>query len=347
VKRLLVVVLCVVAAVTFLGKSGQARATSMGPIVTPNSPGAMAESSSGTLYLVDAARDQILRRLRDGEFHVVAGNGRRGFTGDGGAANNAEIAVNFESGLAVAPNGTVYFADSGNGRIREILANGVIETVAGGGSTTLNRAPIPALKARFGRSGELNGVTFGPNGELYVATNGVYRLDNGVLRWVVGSVSTSLNEGFRGFNMNPAAQEDFDPAYTLAFDKNGDLLVGGGETWGLYEMRSSGSIRFVQEDRGEPGLYRAMAATPNGDVVLAGGVNGFSLFQPPRLITWIAAARLSRLLPRGSHFAAGQGVAVGPSGAIFLDTDANNGFSSVSAIVEITPAGRDVVIWKS
>jgi hypothetical protein len=38
---------------------------------------------------------------------------------------------------------------------------------------------------------------------------------------------------------------------------------------------------------------------------------------------------------------------VGPSGAIFLDTDANNGFSSVSAIVEITPAGRDVVIWKS
>ena len=102
-------------------------------MVTPKVPATMAESGSGTLYIVDTGRDQILKRLADGRFEAVAGDGRRGFSGDGGPAINAEIAINYQSGLAVAPNGTVYFADGGNGRVREILPNGIIKTVAGGG----------------------------------------------------------------------------------------------------------------------------------------------------------------------------------------------------------------------
>jgi hypothetical protein len=306
----------------------------------------MAESGSGTLYIVDTGRDQILKRLADGRFEAVAGDGRRGFSGDGGPAINAEIAINYQSGLAVAPNGTVYFADGGNGRVREILPNGIIKTVAGGGDVMVARTPVTALSARLGQAGQLNGLAIGTNGELYLATDGVYRLDQGVLHWVVGSDSQALNKGFRGFNTNPAVQKDFDPAYTIAFDGKGDLLVGGGETWGLYEMTPSGAIRFVQEDRGEPGLYRAMASEPDGDVVLAGGINGFSRFHPSGLISWTSAPNLSKLLPRGV-FAAGEGTAVAPDGAVFLDTDANNGFSSVSAIVEVTGSGRSELVWKS
>lgn len=335
--------LCVVATVSLLTLPAGA-VSDTGALVTPMQPAAMAESSSGTLYLIDAKRDQILRRLSDGQFEVVAGDGHRGFSGDGRLAIDAEISVDYQSGLAVAPDGTIFFSDDGNGRVRKVLTNGVIETVAGGGDTTLTTSPARALKAKLG---QLCGLTFGPDGELYVATNGVYRLDKGVLRWVVGSRAKALNKGFRGFNMNPAVQEDFDPASTLAFDGGGDLLVGGGETWGLYEMTSSGSFRFVQEDRGEPGLYRAMATEPNGDVVLAGGINGFSLFHPSGLITWTPGPKLSKLLPRGSTFAAGQGTAVAPSGAVFLDTESNNGFSSVSAIVEVTPSGHSELVWKS
>jgi hypothetical protein len=307
----------------------------------------MAESSSGVLFVVDAGRDQILRRRSDGKFQVVAGTGHRGFSGDGGLAIDAEIAVDAQSGLIVAPNGNVYFADDGNGRVREILSNGIIETVAGGGDVALGRSPVAALQARLGEEGELNGLAFGPDGELYLASDGVYRLDHGVLRWVVGSVSKALNKGFRGFNMNPAVQKDFDPAYTLAFDGKGDLLVGGGETWGLYEMTPSGALRFVQEDRGEPGLYRAMATEPNGDVVLAGGINGYSLFLPTGRITWTPVPKLSKLLAQGSTFALGEGTAVAPNGTVFVDTDANNGFSRESAIAEISPSGRSELVWTS
>ncbi len=309
-------------------------------------PTALAVSSSGTLYVVDIKRNQILRRLGDGSFQVVAGNGHRGFAGDGGPAVDAEISLRYQSSLAIASNGAVYFADNGNGRVREVLPSGVIETVAGGGGTALATVPVIATQADLGVN-ELNGVTLGPHNELYLADDGVFRLERGVLHWVVGSVAPGFNTGFRSYNTNPAFQKDFDPAYTLAFDGRGDLLVGGGETWGLYERTREGALRFVQEDRGEPGLYRAMATAPSGDVVLAGGINGYSLFHPSGSITWKAAPTLSRLLSRGSTFAAGEGTAVAPDGAVYLDTDANNGFSRVSAIVEITPAGRDELIWKS
>ncbi len=324
-----------------------ARPRTAGQFVTPKSPAAMAESASGVLYVVDAGRDQILREVAGGRFMVVAGNGRRGFSGDGHRAITAEISVRAQSGLAVARDGTVFFADSGNGRVREILPNGVIETVAGGGTRSPRRAPVVAVRARFASDDELNGLAVGPNGELYVAADGVYRLDGGVLRWVVGSDAAGLNRRFRGFGMNPATQKDFDPADTLAFDGRGDLLVGGGETWGLYEVTTSGSLRYLQNDRGEPGVYRAMATEPNGNVVLAGGINGFDLFHPSGRITWIAAPGLSKLISPNNTFAVGEGTATAPDGAVFLDTQANNGFSGVNAIAKVTPTGHEELIWKS
>lgn len=310
-------------------------------------PAALAVSPKGVLYVVDAGRDQILRRLPSGKFQVVAGSGRRGFSGDGHSAIGAEISINEASGLAVARSGNIYFADVGNGRVREILSTGVIKTVAGGGSKVPGTTSLPAFQAKFGVVDQLNGLTVGPGGNLYIGANGVYRLAGGVLHWVVGSDAPSLNKGFKGFGTNPVVQKDFDPAYTLALDGKGDLLVGGGGTWSLYERTISGAFRFIQEDRAQGGYYAAMATAPDGSVVLAGGAHGLSRFHPSGLITTILTSGLSTLLPSPSHFTIGEGVAVASNSAIYLDTDANNGFTNVSAIVKVTPAGRAVLVWKS
>ena len=141
---------------------------SAGSIVSPKTPGAMAVGPSGALYVVDGGRDQILRRLSDGRFRVVAGNGKSGFSGDGGQAVDAEI--HGASGIAVAKNGTVYCADEGNGRVREILPDGIIQTVAGGGTVPLGSKPVPALSASFGGPSSLFGLAIAPNGELYIGT---------------------------------------------------------------------------------------------------------------------------------------------------------------------------------
>jgi hypothetical protein len=78
----------------------------------PKTPGSLAVGHSGVLYVADDTRHQILERLPDGRFRIVAGNGTAGFSGDGGPAVDAEI--DDPGGMAVAPDGTLYFADDVN-----------------------------------------------------------------------------------------------------------------------------------------------------------------------------------------------------------------------------------------
>ena len=341
----------VVALVLALGAGGAPGAVASnrmtGAVVEAKLPGALAVSRHGQLYVLDLGRDQVLRRLPNGRFRVVAGTGRRGFTGDGGPGVAAEIALDEGSGLAVAANGTIYFADTGNGRVRAVAPDGVITTVAGGGASVPGVEPIRAARAQFVGIAQVNGLAIGPRGQLLLGANGVYRLANGVLTWIVGSTATSLNAGFRGYGRNPARQQDFVPADTLCVDGRGDLLVGGGNTWSLYERTASGALRFVQGDRDQGGYYAAMARAPDGSVVLAGGAHGLARFSPTGRITPIAARALATLLASPNHFTVGDGVAVAPDGAIYLDNTANNGFSSVSSIVRFDPSGRATLLWHS
>jgi hypothetical protein len=46
-------------------------------------------------------------------------------------------------------------------------------------------------------------------------------------------------------------------------------------------------------------------------------------------------------------FIAGDGVAVGPDGAVYADTNTGNTFTSVSALVEVTSRGRVLTLWRS
>jgi hypothetical protein len=285
--------------------------------------------------------------LSNDQFQVVAGNGRRGSSGDGHLAIHAKISVTQWSGLSVASDGTIFFADEGSGRVREVLPSGIIKTVAGGGSENLGTAPVAALHANFGQLDPLYSLTIGPDNELYIGSNGVYRLDSGVLHWVVGTYAPGLNKGFKGFGTSPVVQKDFVPAQTMAFDATGDLLVGGGGTWDLYERTVAGKLRFIQEDRAQGGLYASMTTAPDGSVLIAGGAHGLARFHPSGKITTVTATGLSTLLPPPSHFTVGEGITVTAKGTIYLDADAGNGFSNVSAIVQVTSAGRATLIWRS
>jgi serine/threonine-protein kinase len=82
----------------------------------PKRPGSLAVGPDGGLYVADDVRNQILE-LRKGRFRVAVGNGKVGFSGDGGPAMHA--AINHPEGLTFH-DGTLYFADAGNGRIRAV-----------------------------------------------------------------------------------------------------------------------------------------------------------------------------------------------------------------------------------
>jgi serine/threonine-protein kinase len=331
-----------------------------GAFVSPRAPYALAIAPNGDLLVVDSGRNRVLRYLPSGKFQVLAGDGKRGFSGDGRQAVRAEINVDNWAGIAVAKNGIVYFADDGNDRVREILPNGIIETVAGGGTRALGQGSIAALDA------SLNGVaglTIGPNGELYIAANGVYRLGpGGTLHWVVGKSVVPLPKNYC-WDCNPAIQQDFTGVTRLAFDGNGDLLVaGGGGSVGVYEMAKSGRLRFVGVFRGDAGGPPALAAGTGGSVVLAHN-DGIFRISPSGRITPIASPivrepavkppALDKALgkmgggPAYNTFIGGDGLAVGETGVIYVDTNAGNAWTTVSAILELRPNGSVVALWKS
>ncbi len=112
----------------FGGDGGSAMAAQLA------GPTGLAVDAAGNVYVADGSR--IRRFLPGGVITTVAGTTTPGSGGDGARATAAGL--NYPTGLAVTAAGTFYLADSGNHRVREVNAAGVIRTVAGTGVPNLS-----------------------------------------------------------------------------------------------------------------------------------------------------------------------------------------------------------------
>jgi sugar lactone lactonase YvrE len=129
--------------ITTIAGTGQARYSGDGGPADQaalNEPAALAIDAQGQLYIADQSNNRV--RVVDGKtgiIRTVAGTGSAAYDGDGKPATDASLAG--PSGLAVA-EGTLYIADTFNGRIRSVdLATGMINTVAGDGSSYRYQSP--------------------------------------------------------------------------------------------------------------------------------------------------------------------------------------------------------------
>jgi uncharacterized protein (TIGR03437 family) len=89
-------------------------------------PRGMRSDSRGHLFLAESGGDRIIEITPEGDWWAVAGNNEKGHSGDGGPALSATL--DSPSGLLVEPDGTILFADSGNGRIRSLHPKPVDKT---------------------------------------------------------------------------------------------------------------------------------------------------------------------------------------------------------------------------
>jgi hypothetical protein len=306
------------AAYGFLGRSGSDRSS-----VVPRRPGALAVGPKGVLYISDTARNQILARLPDGSFHVVAGTGRRGFSGDGGPAVDA--ALDGPGGMAVGRGGTLYVADQGNNRVRTVSRNGIIRTVAELGSPTA--------------------VTIGPDGGVYVAAGGaneVVRLAEDGTPTIVAGIGNAGPAGVFGIG-RPATEASADGPFGLAFDVAGDLFIGGFNTKDLLMVGPDGTMRLPN------GLHNFYPRGNGGLVATARGVvaiNGQRIVRlTPQGVRTVVDFRGQRL--GGVTGFQPNGIADAGRGALYVDTYEGNGFANASALVEVGPGGHIRLLWRS
>jgi len=137
-----------------------------------NGPRAIALDPDGNLYLALREGNAIYRiDPRAGRIYHVAGTGETGHTGDGGSAKLARLAG--PKGVAWAPDGSLYLADTESHTIRRIdLKSGIISTVAG--SAERGDGPDgPATRCRLARP---HGVFVSKDGKVYIADSESHRI---------------------------------------------------------------------------------------------------------------------------------------------------------------------------
>ena len=151
---------------------------------------------------------------------TIAGNGQAGFSGDGGAATSAQFASGGLRGLAIAPDGTIYVADSNNRRIRKFTVGGVITTAVGTGTSNFTGDGGPATSATIGF---VEGIALAPDGRLFLAD-----FDNFRVRVVSGgNISTFAGNGNSEYSGDggPATNAVFGYITGMARDKAGNLYL--------------------------------------------------------------------------------------------------------------------------
>ena len=100
----------------YSGDGGPATSAKLGD------PEGVAVDASGNLFIADLFPDSTIREVNasTGIISTVAGNGTRGYSGDGGPATSAELS--FPDALALDAHGNVFISDSGNNVIREMTS---------------------------------------------------------------------------------------------------------------------------------------------------------------------------------------------------------------------------------
>ena len=205
------------------GAPGDAGDGGPATAATLTSPVALAFSPAGDLYIADADARRIRRVSRDGIVHAFAGNGADADTGDGGPALQASFRR--PSGLAVNLHGSVFIADAEAHRVRKVLGDGSILTVAGVGQAGFSGDGANASSALLNQPGA---ISIGAGGSLFIADAGNRRIRRVAAN---GTIWTVAGDGESGDAPNGAAAEraPLSEHLAIAAASDGSLCIADGE----------------------------------------------------------------------------------------------------------------------
>ncbi len=159
---------------TFAGTGEREPTPDGAPIAGTPTNGPRALDFDGRHNLILALREgnAIYRMdLNANTLHHLAGTGKKGYSGDGGPAKQA--ALSGPKGVALGPDGDIYFADTESHTIRVIrVSTGTIETIVGNGKKGDGPDGV-ALKCQLDRP---HGVYVDGVGRVYIGDSNNHRV---------------------------------------------------------------------------------------------------------------------------------------------------------------------------
>ena len=205
-------------------------------------PTCVAVDCSGNVFIADSYNNRVRKVNASGIISTVAGTGAYGYSGDGGAAMAAQIAI--PNGVTLDACGNLYICDYNNNAVRKLATDGTISTVAGnntrgyngdGGNATAAQIYLPSSLAIDGK------------GNVYIAEVGNYvvrfmgTLPYAARRFAAGTTQT----------INMCGKSTVDISAMLAVPDTKDGLQ---ETWTIIGGPARGTL----------GGFNATAVSRNG-----------------------------------------------------------------------------------
>src|SRR6267142_1339046 len=329
----------------FSGDGGPATAARL------SNPTGLAVDRGGNLQIADSGNMRVRKVTVDGLITTIAGNGYSSFSGDGGRATHAQLL--FPSGTAVDPEGNLYIADPGNGRVRRVSACGEITTVAGNGSSGFSGDGGLATAAKLGAiNGSGLALAADAAGSLYIADSYNNRVRKVTPNGFIDTIAGGSDRGDSG-DGGPAKAALLLDRKSTRVNLRGNLYIGGGNR--VRRVTTDGIITTVagngqypyQAGVGDGGAATAasfpgpdaIAVDAFGNLYIADGLNGsIRRVGLDGRISTVAGGGTMSPIPDGASATSGRlqspsSIAIDAAGNLYIAE------TGTSRIRKITPAG--------
>ena len=240
----------------FGGDGGPAREAQF------NGPHNLAVAPGGDIFLADTWNNRIRRiEAKTGVIATFSCTGKKGFSGDGGPAAQAEFGMVIQIALDPA-GGHLYVADIENRRIRRIaLATGTVETVAGNGQRGV---PADGIDAKAAPLLDPRAVAVAPDGGFYILERSAHALRHVDAAGKISTVAGTGKPGNTGDGGDARLATLNGPKH-LCLDRDGTVLIADAENHVIrrYDPRTGVITRVA-------GTGQAAATGLGGDPLQCG-----------------------------------------------------------------------------
>ena len=215
------------------GNSGDGGAATSAQL---SGPYGVAVDGNRNVYIADPGNCNIRMVNNAGIITTFAGTGTAGNSGDGGAANSAQLSSPW--GVATDSGGNVYMADPGNYKIRMVYTVGIIITFAGTGFVG---SYGDGGAATYAQLGDIWGVAADSNGNVYFAD----RVSSTIRRVSsTGIITTFAGTGIGGSSGDggKANKAQLYGPYGVAMDSSGNVYIADSINNKIRMVNSAGII---------------------------------------------------------------------------------------------------------
>ena len=208
-----------------------------------NDPYGLVIGPDANLYFCDLGNQRIRRLdLKSRRMQTVAGNGQRGYSGDGAAATDASLNMPHE--IQFDSRGNLYIAERDSHVIRKVDATGTISTFAGTGTPGFAGDGGQASLAQLRQP---HSIAIEPTGRfLLICDIGNHRIRR--VAFATGLIETVAGTGDRQPTPDgaPLKGTPLNGPRTIAFDAAGDLYLALREGNAIYRVdRKSLTLHHV------------------------------------------------------------------------------------------------------